>query len=229
MIDANGIPWASERSRGNYPLTGPLFLPGVLSDANFVQFGNTPPVLVSLLFTSETCTLVLQLDLDSTEVLINRPASYPYSQQIYLGSRYVGTLVFGYNFDQGFVSYANQLQKVNLQFCASTVTNLNPAAGLYSLNGLTGAVVLDGTNSVGDSPVFFNIADHNVQWNCLGFRDPVGSAVSLKSLNLVTPIDNRLLLTASEILRLEPYSGGIKISLANSVLNDKIMPSRSYV
>lgn len=226
------LEWTDENSKGEYPLSKSIGLKDVIVDARFLQFDGSIPVLNTISVAVNSVKFNITFDQLTKDVVVD-DQSFLDTRTIIVyrdgTNRYLGSLTLGQGFLRLFSASVGSVFKLNTPFAATTVVAINPNSGVFSYQGLTGAVAINTTNTDGDKNIFFGIDTDLVIWNAVGIpKLPVTTYHPLKTLNGVHPINNQIRIDDSEVLKVQAGLGGLNLELANSPLNDKIGPTVSY-
>ena len=147
----NGIgitQWRGEDA--TYPLPSSYFA-GLFTDASFVLFDDELPLLVGVTVGATVTFNFLFDGVNTVSFGFNAAqVSAGASVQLRTSSRYYGALAFG---DQVslLAGYNGATMPINSAFHQDTVRVINSQAGLYSINGVSGAI-----NIVGDGYLLLN-------------------------------------------------------------------------
>ena len=218
------LEWTNENSLSAYPLTKRIEPADFIVDASFLQFDGFTPVLKTVTVTSSKLTILLLTDAGEVSVSVNRPTSsyFPgYAVAVDSGDRHLGYLVFGQGLVTVFATYLDATLRLNIPFSPSVVRGVSSKAGVYSLEGFYGEVVI----STGEDPAEQTIMLKDVgdTYPGEGYAEMEWSAGSLGkyhdqqpllSLNGVSPLDNALFLHESEVIKISPHGNLVGISLA---------------
>ena len=204
---------------GAYPLPSAA-LAGLFSDASFVLFDNETPLLVDIQVANST-TFDFMFDGVNVVSFVNNSACVTNGAfQLRNGNRYYGTLVFGENVSL-LSNYAGTTMEIGIAFHGDTVRTINSSAGLYSIQGQTGAIDI-----TTDSNIFVTIVSGQAQLN----------AVSLPNqIQTVTSTANALYVWDSQQQTLTALGDATQQNLINpstfteSLLNTSYAPAITYM
>lgn len=224
------LEWRNEHSASSYPLSQPLFISDLIVDANFVQFQNTPPVLVSIAVTTTTAAIVISVNSVNYTLTLTKPTAIytaDYSFKLFDDSdNYIGTVVFGNGVNALFERFASTSKVLNIPFLPICLTELSEDAGVYSLDTLYGNVNFDTLDS-GIKHIWTDITNNLVKWNAVTIPS-VQTANALKTINGVTPRDNNIVIQDDPILRFVTTNDGLSVQLATSLADVKILATTTY-
>lgn len=232
------LEWTNENSLSAYPLSRRMDPPDFIVDATFLQFDGFTPVLKSVTVTSSKLTLVLTTDAGDVSVSVNRPTSsyFPgYSVSVDTSDRHLGYLVFGQGLVTMFALHLDATLKLNIPFSPSVVRGVSSRAGVYSLEGLYGDVVIStGENPEDRTVMLTNVTDDypesgniEVEWSA-GSLGRYREEQPLLTINGVSPLDNALFLQESEVIKVSPNGNKVGISLAVPIGHTSISPATTY-
>ncbi len=231
MDTAIGIlEWTNEHSNGSYPLTQPINPQDFIVDASFLQFDGFIPVLKSLSVRQGKATLVVLTDAGDISVVVDRPSSsfFPGTfVELRSATRYLGRLVFGQGLPALFSIYLDTTLRLNIPFVPSVVRGVPSNSGVYALAGYTGDVVVNTGESAEVRSLFFSTSGNQVTWNA-GWLGNQVTQQALKTLNGVTPINNAVFIEDSDLIKVEPQSGGVSLSVIGSLSRDIVAPTVKY-
>ena len=169
----NGIgitEWREHGLTSSYPLGGIMDPNDVFVDANFVQFDNFIPQLIQAVVSNNS--IVFTILFDDGNFLLTVPADNCVEGTILpirSSSRFYGQLVCGPGIETMFDANAGSTLAINLPFEPNTVRSIPSTSGLYTLQGLSGDVVV-----ATDEAQFFNLTPPGtVTWNTVSKPDKV--------------------------------------------------------
>lgn len=217
--------WLDENSKAEYPLSKNIGITSFIVDAAFQQFDGFVPVLKSVKVTDSTMELTIKFDLlEKVITIIASDYVYGLTKKIYAGTRYLGSIAFGDGFLTMMSSFTNTTKVFNVAFASNVVAAIPTTAGVYSIQNLSGDVVIEGAAV---KHIFFGVTGNDVIWNAVGLPDPLDFQ-PIKTLNGISPINNSVSLADSEVIKIDPSFNGLLISLASAGLTDKIAPVKKY-
>ncbi len=158
------IEWSSTGAASSYPLeASELFnlASDVFIDASFVQFDNFIPKLNWIDVQADK--LIISITVDNGDKLIEVTSDQcinGYMLTIRDTSRYHGRLIFGEGITSLLDNYKGSKILLDTFFDPNTVRSIPSKSGLYSLEGLTGNVVIKT-----DDAQFFDITGNDITWN----------------------------------------------------------------
>lgn len=218
----------NENSYTAYPLDysselfpSPELLPlNFLTDANFIQFDGFIPILQSLEINSTAILLTIKFDLEVVVVtlLFSGFAEGTTVKAYGTNSRYLGKLIFGNGALTLWTSFLNRNIDLNIPFLASVVRPISSSAGVYSIEGVIGAVTL-----AHDDNIFYDETGNNITLNAVGQLTPVVGNV-LKTINGVAPVDNAIFISGSDLIRIY-LNGDNSLTFAVAGPNVNITPT----
>lgn len=226
-MPANGIlSWNNESEGTPYPLERTLGVDSLIVDANFVQFDAFQPILLSTTVADDQFTFRIQFDRTIKTINISKflLTGVTYTSTIYDGARYLGTLVLGADAVALYDELVNKTFNTNIKFLANTVKSIPSNAGVYSLNGFTGIVVLET-----DDFSWYETAGNEITINAVYVPSPTDENF-LKTLNLVTPVDNNVHIKDSETVKISMLGpSAIQISLVGTSAANLIMEQNNTI
>jgi hypothetical protein len=213
MSTLSVLSWDNENALTSYPLLADIVVQDFLVDANFVQFDNYQPKLLTIFVDIAKIVVTLQLDagvlsatLFKADALVGQEN---WLTRIYTegGGRYLGTLTFGPGINTLWELYNGRKFTINAPFDPNTVRSIPTTCGVYSFAGIHGAVTLGRTAE--DATIFYNAATSK---NGIGFNAVTGHMVSgsprgLRKLNLVSPVNNNVNLQPNDVLKVSTETG----------------------
>lgn len=224
------LEWRNEHSTSGYPLSLPLFIPDLIVDANFVQFKGGPPMLVSIAVTALEASIVISVNSVSYTLTLAKPTvgyTADYSIKIFDSLlNYIGVVVFGNGVNALFDRFTSTSHVLNIPFLPICLTELSEDEGVYSLDGLYGAVKFD-TLDGGVKHIWTDITDNLVKWNAVTIP-PVQEVSALKTINGVSPRDNNIVIQDDPILRFIAVNDGLNVQLATTLADVKILATTTY-
>lgn len=230
MLSIGILDWLDENGEGEYPLSKNIGLKGMIVDASFLQFDNFVPVLNSIKIFNSYIRFNIKFDVITLDINLYKAGFEPGSTfaRIYYKNRYLGVLVFGYGVNTAFAEKVGEMFTINTKFVPTTVTSINRSAGLFSLDGLYGALTIS-TVVGADKNIYFGVSSNEITWNAVGIPEVPSPAITpLKTINSKPPNNNNVIIKESELIKITPGVNSLTFSLANSDLNDNIAPTKNY-
>ena len=218
------LDWLNECGLDSYPLVESIGVDNFILDANFIQFDSFKPLLSSVVVTSSAIVLNITFDTETKVITVNR-SGFTEGQisKIYATSgRYLGKLIFGGGAQTLWDNFLNQTLNTNVNFSPVVVKTIPSSAGVFSLNGLTGALTLGH-----DANIFYGVSGQNVIVNAVGLASSTG-LYALKTINGVAPTNNNVFITDSNVIKLiASTASSITVDLATPDLYNtaSIIPS----
>lgn len=207
------LPWNNENSLTPFPLVASFGYDSFLTDANFIQFDNFVPTLVSIKLSDAYIDLTLNLDdgLKTFSFLstdISTPGTW---RAIALGNRYIGTLVFGAGVAKVLASKGNQTTiPVNKSFLPHLVKSIPTKAGVYSIDSKYGELTLSS-----DDYISYDVTGNNVTFKAISLPPEVNDNY-LKTLNLVGPENNSVFIKNTDIIKVTGGASVVTVSLVGN-------------
>jgi len=222
------ISWTNETSLSPYPLASSFGYDNVLVDANFVQFDNFVPVLNSIELVDTNLELVITFDIGpvTISVPISNLSEYRYSHRITYDNRFLGQLVFG---EDVFTILDNTLGNLNIKnigipFLPLTVRSIPSTAGVYSLAGKYGPVVMDS-----EPEIWFDVNSNDVTFNAVAGID-YSDTKYLKTLNSVHPVTNGVYIRDNLVIKVRSLgSSTIEVTLVGASDVSSLLRSDSII
>lgn len=208
MADIGILSWLNETGLSQFPFTTDFGFNGLLVDATFLQYNSFTPILQTIAVNDISVILTIQFDYGVQAVSI--PLSGLTSpQKIYDGTRYLGTLIFGYDAADMLNPYLDQIILVNIPFLSHLVKGIPGNAGVYSIDGQFGAIIF-----TADSNIWYTLSGQNVTFNAVALPALVDIPY-LKTLNGVGPTDNSVYIQETQLVKISNDGvGDVQISLA---------------
>lgn len=220
----NGIlGWLNENGLSYYPMSKDLIVSDLIIDANFVQFDGFIPILETI--EVKPNKIILHIQIDTGLVLVEILDSYTKGTgvKIYQDTRYIGIVVVGTGYDTLKRLAINKVLTVNVPFLDIVVRSIPLAAGVFSIEGLTGALTF-----TKDDTIHFAKTGNTIEWSAVALATPPSSVVPLKSINLIAPEANNINIYDSDLIKITPGIGTVTFNLANSDLSSSINPSKNF-
>ncbi len=171
------LDWLNENSLISYPLDTDGGLPGFIVDANFIQFDGFLPYVKSVTVTDDSATVFIQTDKSVISVELARVDYSETVEEILRdGDRYIGRIVFGKGTTALWNDYPNQTVTKKLTFSPAVVKAIPSKCGVYTFNGLHGAVTVSA-----DPNITFDVTGNVVRFDAVGIPDELG-LVPLKTI-----------------------------------------------
>lgn len=216
-MDLGILEWQNEHALTDYPLSSYTGFNDFIVDAAFIQFDNFIPVLQKVVVTSSEITVYILFDCGVKTCSITKDY-FDTCYKFYDKDRYLGFVVFGRGIYSLFDTAVGKEFVWNIPFAASTVTIVNSKAGVFSLEGLTGDILVHtGETSITRS-IFFEISRelNEITWNAVALKAfPDEDIIALKTINNVPAVNNEIFLKGSDIIRFVPFESGLKVVLAS--------------
>lgn len=209
------LEWRDGQLHDDWPLASGFGPRGFLLDALFHQLDGFVPSLVAVTVIGPT--MVLELRMDEGTVFAATTAGQPETWIEGSGGRMLGVLVFGPGLPEALGLWQGRRQLVNRAFHASTVQGVPSSLGLFSLEGLSGDVQVQGRDNV----IFFEQDGQAVTWHA-GHVPEADSRRPLLSLNRMPPVNGALFLQETAVLKVAAQRDRLLLS-APSALNSSVV------
>lgn len=215
--------WQNENALSSYPFDEDIFSTDFIVDAKFIQFDGFIPILNSVIVDADKIILSVTFDYGTNEIITYLKSDFLNSVlkkhlRIYTpdNSRYLGVLVFGEGLAVLWNTAVGRKYVVNRSFSVAAIINIPKNAGVYTLDGLYGAVNLSRTAE--DKTIFYNTSNTNntITFNAVANHEVVDTSSVLKKINLVSPVDNNINLASNDVIKIYSEDNvNLKISLAS--------------
>ena len=211
----NGIgitEWYDSNDTQPFPFVSLAGNPKYLKDASFVTFDGFVPVLKSIFADSDSITLTFTFDNGDLSWTIPDNQVLPYSKQtLRVDNRGYGTIVLAPELVEFYHNRKGVTVTVNLTFEPACTTSIPSKSGLFSLQGLTGSVSLNG-----DGNQFFNVSGNTVTWNAV-------SIPTSGTTTVLTPGNAYVYTSTGALLTINLTTGAlIKLAQYNSLYSKLI-------
>lgn len=188
--------FSNENSLTPYPFTKSLGtgLDNVIVDGSFIQFDEFIPIIKQIAVDSTGINLTMTFAEGDVTVTHNYSSQDEIVRFIHEGS-YLGSLTVSSIAFNSLYPYINKIIELNIPVLSSTVTHIPTTAGVYSINAKYGDVGL----TTGDH-MYTTVSNSAIQINA-EFNSTVTAEHYLKSINSVTPTNNKLILNDNEVVK----------------------------
>lgn len=205
MANTGILSWQNETGLINYPLIGQVGVSNFIVDANFIQFDNYIPTLNTVVVTSADIKLTITFDLEVVTItVLNLGFVDGHVEKIYgTSGRYLGKIIFGTGAFTLWNNFNNQTITVNVPFVSTVVQSIPTTAGVYSIDGVIGDVVIGL-----DTNMFVGQTGQLLVLNSVGLPT-TGSSPALKTINGVAPINNNIYIEDSDLIKIGTTSNTV--------------------
>ena len=221
MANIGILGWRNETGLTPYPFVKSFGMDDVILDANFLQFDGFIPVLKTILVSTEKLIFNILFDsgLKSVEV-----STFNVPHKIYDNTRYLGVLVFGLGAANLAAQYSDQLITVDVPFLAHTIKSIPGSAGVYSIAGKYGTVVVDH-----DLNIWYDQSGQNITFNSVALP-ATSNTVVLKTLNTTHPILNSVYIQETELIKITAISQTeVQFSLVGTSVSNLVDSNNSTI
>jgi len=194
------LEWPNEGILLDYPLLNTGTFPrDILTDAHFVQFDSTIPVIQNIRVDINFIEFDILFDVGLQTLIVNRSGFAVGQKRVFRDAtgRYMGFVILGNGCNVLWGGLYTEFNDVHLSFVPYCTRGIARSSGVYSLDGLKGAVVMNDTDVV-----YYEGAANTVTFNAIAYQADTAQNL-LKTINGQGPVDNTFFINDSDLIRLD--------------------------